>query len=152
VTAQVEAGARRRALARWAAVAGVLLATSGLAGCGGGEDETYLPALLHDPMADWAPAGIGEPVETHRTPYSSGGPFSGKPRQAEVQRVFDLPDAAAATAAAEEGRSAATAADWEDESVSGLFRKALAGSTAHLSVLPNSADPRELVVVLTVTP
>ncbi len=135
-----------------ATIAGMTLALSMLGGCGASEDDTYLPALRQDPMASWTPSGADQSSETYLTPYSSGGSLMGKPQQAEVQRVFTLATAADVAAAAREGQSAATAADWEAEAVEGLFNKPIAGGTAHLSVLPNSAEPRELVVVLALMP
>ncbi|WP_306209605.1 hypothetical protein [Actinoplanes sp. RD1] len=121
-------------------------------GCGDPSDGTYLPALRQDSMATWAPAAAGTPVRSFETGYRAGGIVDGKRRQAQILKVYQLADDAAAGAAVTAGRAAAQAAGWTLSATDGLFTKTIAGTEAQLTVLRGDTDRRQLTISLTATP
>ncbi|AGL17445.1 hypothetical protein [Actinoplanes sp. N902-109] len=130
----------------------LVVALLALGGCADPPDSTYLPALRQDSMATWGPAGAATPVRSFATGYRAGGTAAGKRRQAQILKVFQLADDAAAAAAVTAGWTAAQAAGWTPGAVRGLFIKAIAGGQGQLTVLRGDPDRRQVVLSLTVTP
>ncbi|RZU53253.1 hypothetical protein EV385_5159 [Krasilnikovia cinnamomea] len=132
-----------------AACAAALLS---LTGCTDPTDDTYLPALKQDPMAAWAPAGAGTPTRTFEVGYRAGGTFEGKRRQAQILRIYTLPDDAAVTAAVAAGITAAQAAGWTTTVTEGILTKPMAGTNAQLTILHSTTTPRAISISLTLIP